>query len=98
METGGADGQQSRSSHRRSDPREPPGRGVGPGALPGSGIDTNWVISEVSLQAGGLEGVKNPRAQANLSNGKGIDHLGANEALGAVIGANLVAAQALCAP
>jgi hypothetical protein len=66
--------------------------------LPDAGIDTNWVVSITSLQAGGLEGDKNPRAQENLSNGKGVDHLGANEALGAVIGANLGAAQALCAP
>ncbi len=67
-------------------------------ALPDSGIDVDWVVSAASLQAGGLEGAKNPRAQENLSNGKGVDHLGANEALGAVIGTNLGAAQDLCTP
>ena len=67
-------------------------------ALPDSGIDVDWVVSAASLQAGGLEGAKNPRAQENLSNGKGVDHLGANEALGAVIGANLPAAQLVCVP
>jgi hypothetical protein len=65
-------------------------------AEPDSGIDPTWVISIRSLQAGGLEGASNPRAQENLSNGEGIDHLGENAAIGAVIGANIAAAAALC--
>ncbi len=67
-------------------------------ALPDSGIDVNWVVSARALQAGGLESASNPRAQENLSNGKGIDHLAANGPLGAVIGANVGAAAALCGP
>ena len=67
-------------------------------ALPDSGIDVNWVVSAHALQAGGLESASNPRAQENLSNGKGIDHLAANGPLGAVIGANVGAAAALCGP
>jgi hypothetical protein len=67
-------------------------------ALPGSGIDLNWVVSNRSLQAGGLESASNPRAQENLSNGTGIDHLGENPALGAVIGANIGTAAGMCGP
>ena len=67
-------------------------------ALPDSGIDLNWVVSNRSLQAGGLDNASNPRAQENLSNGTGIDHLAENAALGAAIGANIGAAAGLCGP
>jgi hypothetical protein len=67
-------------------------------AQPGSGIDLNWVVSNRTVQAGGLENTSNPSAQQNLSNGTGIDHLGENPAIGAVIGANIDAAAALCGP
>jgi hypothetical protein len=67
-------------------------------ALPDSGIDLNWVVSNRALQAGGLEKASNPRAQQNLSNGTGIDHLGENAALGAVIGANIGTAAGMCGP
>ena len=67
-------------------------------AQPGSGIDLDWVVSNRSLQASGLEGASNPRAQQNLSNGTGIDHLGENAALGAVIGANIGTAAGMCGP
>jgi hypothetical protein len=66
-------------------------------AQPGSGIDLTWVVSNRTVQAGGLQNASNPRAQQNLSNGTGIDHLGENAAIGAVIGANIGAAAALCA-
>jgi hypothetical protein len=65
-------------------------------AQPGSGIDVNWVVSNRSLQAGGLETASNPRAQENLANGKGIDHLGENAEIGAVIGANVATAAGMC--
>ena len=45
---------------------------------PGSGIDLNWVVSNRTVQAGGLENTSSPSAQQNLSNGKGVDHLGEN--------------------
>jgi hypothetical protein len=67
-------------------------------ALPNSGIDLNWVVSNRTVQAGGLENASNARAAENLSNSKGIDHLGENPALGAVIGANIGAAAAHCGP
>jgi hypothetical protein len=67
-------------------------------ALPDSGIDLNWVVSNRALQAAGLEKASNPRAQQNLSNGTGIDHLGENAALGAVIGANIGTAAGMCGP
>jgi hypothetical protein len=67
-------------------------------ALPDSGIDVNWVVSNRTVQAGGLENASNPRAQQNLSNGTGIDHLGENGALGAVIGANIGNAAGMCGP
>ncbi len=66
-------------------------------ALPGSTINLTWVVSNRTVQAGGLENASNPSAQKNLSNGTGIDHLGENAEIGAVIGANMGAAAALCA-
>ena len=66
-------------------------------AQPGSGIDLNWVVSNRTVQAQGIDNASNPRAQQNLSNGTGIDHLGENPAIGAVIGANIGTTAALCA-
>ena len=66
-------------------------------ALPGSTINLTWVVSNRTVQAGGLEKVSNPSAQKNLSNGTGIDHLGENAEIGAVVGASMGAAAALCA-
>jgi hypothetical protein len=66
-------------------------------AQPGSGIDLNWVISNRTVQAGGLDNSPSARAQANLANGTGIDHLGENPEIGAVIGANIGAAAGMCA-
>ena len=45
---------------------------------------------------GGLDNATNPRARQNLSNGKGIDHLGENAAIGTVIGANIGTAIGMC--
>ena len=44
-------------------------------ALPDSGIDVNWVVSNRSLQAGGIDRSPSDRAHATLTDGKGIDHL-----------------------
>ena len=66
-------------------------------AQPGSGIDLTWVISNRTVQAGGLDHSPSARAAANLTNGTGIDHLGENAALGAVIGANIGTAAGMCA-
>ena len=57
-------------------------------ALPGSGIDLTWVVGGEALQSGGQLNASNPRVQQNLSNGKGIDLLGANLGLATLIGAN----------
>ena len=65
-------------------------------AEPGSGIDMTWVTSNRTVQAGGLDNATNPRARQNLSNGKGIDHLGENAAIGTVIGANIGTAIGMC--
>jgi len=65
-------------------------------ALPGSGIDMTWVVSNRTVQASGLDHTTNARAQQNLSNGTGIDHLGENAAVGAVIGANIGTAIGIC--
>jgi hypothetical protein len=66
-------------------------------ALPGSGIDINWVVSIRALQAGGIDHSPSANAQGNLTNGTGIDHLAENAALGAVIGANVETAAGMCA-
>ena len=66
-------------------------------ALPGSGIDLTWVVSNRTVQAGGIDHSPSARAGENLTNGTGIDHLAENAALGAVIGANIGAAGAMCA-
>ena len=55
-----------------------------------------WVTSNRTVQAGGLDNATNPRARQNLSNGKGIDHLGENAAIGTVIGANIGTAIGMC--
>jgi hypothetical protein len=44
-------------------------------------VDTSVVVGANSTQAGGIDNSPNPRAQANLDNGVGIDHLGSNPAL-----------------
>ena len=67
-------------------------------ALPDSGIDLNWVFSFEVLQAGGVLSSPNPRAQTNLSNGTGIDFVGTNAAILAVIDANIATAQGICGP
>jgi hypothetical protein len=65
-------------------------------AQPDSGLDLNWVISNRTVQAGGIDNSPSARAQANLTDGKGIDHLAENAALGAVIGANIATAAGMC--
>jgi hypothetical protein len=65
-------------------------------AQPGSTIDTTWVVSNRTVQASGLDNSPNARAQQNLSNGTGIDHLGENAEIGAIIGANIGAAIGMC--
>ena len=65
-------------------------------AQPGSTIDTNWVVSNRTVQAAGLDNSPSARAQQNLSNGTGIDHLGENAEIGAIIGANIGAAYGMC--
>ena len=66
-------------------------------ALPDSGIDLNWVVSNRTVQAGGIDHSPSARAGQNLTNGTGIDHLAENPALGAVIGANIGTAAGMCA-
>jgi hypothetical protein len=63
------------------------------GEIEASDFDTSVVVSIKALQASGA--AKN--ASQTLVDGKGIDHLGANPELGALIGANIEAAGALCA-
>jgi hypothetical protein len=63
-----------------------------------SDFDTSIVVSIKALQSGGVGNSPSDRAAANLSNGKGIDHLEFNEELGALIGANIDAAFAICGP
>jgi hypothetical protein len=67
-------------------------------ALPGSGIDLTWVVGGTALQSGGLENASNPRAQQNLSNGRGIDLFTTNAEISAVIDANLDQANGYCPP
>lgn len=66
-------------------------------AQPDSELDLNLVVGGRSLQAGGIAHSPSARAQANLSNGTGIDLLGENAELGAVIGANVGTAAGMCA-
>ena len=66
-------------------------------ALPDSGIDLNWVVSNRSVQAGGIDHAPSARAGQNLTNGAGIDHLAENAALSAVIEANIGTAAGMCA-
>ncbi len=66
-------------------------------ALPGSGIDLAWVVSNRTTQAGGIDHSPSARAGENLMDGKGIDHLAENAALGEVIGANIGTAGGMCA-
>jgi hypothetical protein len=60
------------------------------------GVSSTTVISTRVVQAGGIDNSPNPRAAANQSNGKGIDHLGENPALNDFIGAHIEEAAALC--
>jgi hypothetical protein len=60
------------------------------------GFDASIVISGRVVQASGIDHSPSARAQANLSNGKGIDHLGENTALNDFIGANFEEAMAQC--
>jgi hypothetical protein len=60
------------------------------------GFDPNVVISTRVVQAGGIDNSPNPKAQGNLSNGTGIDHLDQNAALNQFIGENIGAAFAQC--
>ena len=63
---------------------------------PGSSIDLTWIIGGEALQSGGLENASNPRAQQNFSNGKGIDLLGANAEIWAVVAAYSATAAGMC--
>jgi len=65
-------------------------------AQPGSSIDLNWVIGGEALQSGGLENASNPTARQNFSNGKGIDLLGTNPEILAVIDLNIATANGMC--
>jgi hypothetical protein len=60
------------------------------------GLTDTTMISAVTVQAQGLFHVSNDRASANQSNGKGVDHLDANQALNDFIGAHLAAAFTHC--
>jgi hypothetical protein len=60
------------------------------------GLPDAPVISAVTVQAQGLFQVSNPTASANQSNGKGIDHLEANDALNAFLAAHLGTAFSMC--
>jgi hypothetical protein len=60
------------------------------------GISDTTVVFERTTQAKGIDNSPNPRAQANLSNGKGVDHLGENVALNEFIGANIGPAFGQC--
>jgi hypothetical protein len=59
-------------------------------------VDTSVVVGANSTQAGGLDNSPNPRAQSNLSNGKGIDHLAENQALVDFIGEHVPDGFAAC--
>jgi hypothetical protein len=59
-------------------------------------VDTSVVIGANSTQAGGIDNSPNARAKANLSNGKGIDHLADNAALGAFLGEHIPDGFAAC--
>ena len=65
-------------------------------AQPGSSIDLNWVVGGEALQSGGLLNGSNPRAQQNLSNGKGIDLFMGNAEIMAVIDLNIATAAGMC--
>jgi hypothetical protein len=60
------------------------------------GFDPTIVVSIRVVQAGGIGNSPSARAQSNLSNGKGIDHLAENAALNEFIGENIGAAFAQC--
>ena len=60
------------------------------------GFDPNIVISIRVVQASGIDHSPSAAAQSNLSNGKGIDHLGENAELNQFIGDNIGAAFAQC--
>jgi hypothetical protein len=60
------------------------------------GVSDTTVVFERTTQAKGIDNSTNPRALSNLSNGKGVDHLGENVALNDFIGANVGAAFGQC--
>jgi hypothetical protein len=60
------------------------------------GFDASIVISGRVVQASGIDHSPSARAQANLANGKGIDHLGENAALNEFIMANFEQAMEQC--
>jgi hypothetical protein len=59
-------------------------------------FDPNVVVSIRATQAGGIDNSPNARAQSNLANGKGIDHLAENVALNEFLAANIPAAFGQC--
>jgi hypothetical protein len=61
------------------------------------GISDTTVVFMQTTQAQGIDNSPNERAHANLSNGKGVDHLAENVALNDFIGANIGAAFGQCA-
>jgi hypothetical protein len=68
-------------------------------AQPGSTIDLNWVVGGEALQGGGVGNASNPRAQQNLSNGRGIDLFLRNPEIVAVLSdENIRAAAGKCQP
>ena len=60
------------------------------------GITSTTVVFERTTQAKGIDNSPNARAQSNLSNGKGVDHLAENVALNDFIGANIGPAFGQC--
>jgi hypothetical protein len=60
------------------------------------GISDTTVVFMQTTQAQGIDHSPNARALSNLSNGKGVDHLGENVALNEFIGENIPAAFGQC--
>ena len=61
-------------------------------------VDTSVVIGAHSTQAGGIDNSPSARAESNVTNVKGIDHLADNAELGAFLGASIPPAFAVCGP
>jgi hypothetical protein len=59
-------------------------------------FDPGVVVSIRVTQAGGIDNSPNARAQSNLVNGKGIDHLADNPALNEFLGEHIPDAFGLC--